>query len=193
MKKVVLDIETKNTFQDIGRNEPALLDISLLVVYEYETDTYHSFLQEDFPKLWPILERSDMIIGYNSDHFDIPLLNKYYAGDLTQIKSLDLLNEVRKVLGRRVKLDQFAEGTLGKNKLASSGLQAIDWWKAGEIEKIRKYCEEDVRITKEIYDHAMKTGELTFKEGGKLQPVKLNTSHWETLSEPAALNHTLPF
>jgi hypothetical protein len=191
MRKIVFDIETKNTFQDIGRNDPSLLDISLLVIYDYENDQYSSYMEEDFPKLWPILEQTDMLIGYNSDHFDIPLLNRYYAGDLTQIKSLDLLVEIRKTLGRRVKLDQVAEGTLGTKK-SGHGLQAIDWWQAGEIEKIRKYCEDDVRITKEIYDYALKNKKIFFKEVGGMQPVKLDTSQWEK-KEINNLNHTLPF
>lgn len=191
MRKIVLDIETKNTFQDIGRNDPSLLDISLLVIYDSKTDSYSHYLEEDLPKLWPILESADLLIGYNSDHFDIPLLNRYYAGDLTKIKSLDLLVEIRNVLGRRVRLDQVAEGTLGRKKIGH-GLEAIQWWKDKEIEKIRKYCEEDVRITKEIYDYAVKNKKILFKEIGKLQPVKLNTEKWEEKIE-SVLNRTLPF
>ncbi|HET8574659.1 MAG TPA: ribonuclease H-like domain-containing protein [Candidatus Paceibacterota bacterium] len=192
MRKIVLDIETKNTFQDIGRNDPSLLDISLLVIHDSVTDTYTSYLEEDLPKLWPILESADMLIGYNSDHFDIPLLNRYYAGDLTQIKSLDLLVEIRNVLGKRVKLDQVAEGTLGKKK-SGHGLEAIEWWKAREIEKIRKYCEDDVRITKEIYDYALKNKKILYKDLGGVQPVKLDTSKWEATETAFSLNHTLPF
>lgn len=192
MRKIVFDIETKNTFQDIGKNDPSLLDISLLVIYDSQTDKYTCFLEEDLPKLWPILESADVLIGYNSNHFDIPLLNRYYAGDLTQIKSLDLLVEIRKTLGRRVKLDQVAEGTLGKNKTAETGLQAITWWKEGKIEEIRKYCEEDVRITKEIYDYALTNGRIFYKFMGGVQPVKLDTSDWEK-KEEITMNHTLPF
>ena len=110
MKKIVLDIETKNTFSQVGSTDAARLDLSLLVVYDFETDRYQSFLEQELPKLWPLLERTDLIIGYNSDTFDIPLLNKYYSGDLTKIKSLDLLVEIRKSLGRRLSLDMVAAG-----------------------------------------------------------------------------------
>ena len=90
MRKIVFDIETKNTFQDVGSNDPASLDLSLVGIYDYENDSYQSFLEEDLGKLWPIFEKADMIIGFNSDHFDIPILNKYYSGNLGQIKSLDI-------------------------------------------------------------------------------------------------------
>lgn len=191
MRKIVFDIETRNVFSDVGKNDPTLLDISLVGVWDSETDAYTSYLQEDLSLLWPILERADMLIGFNSDHFDIPLLNKYYPGDLTKLKSLDILKEIYKTYGRRMKLDQIAEGTLGKRK-SGNGLEAIEWWKKGDIEKIRKYCLDDVRITKEVYDYALENKKIIFKEGGKLYDVKLDTSNWEAPSDHR-ITYTLPF
>src|SRR6185312_13347520 len=112
----VKDIDTRNVFADVGKNDPSLLDIALVAIHDSETNEYSTYLVEDLPKLWPIIERADMLIGFNSDHFDIPLLNKYYPGDLTKIKSLDILKEIQKSYGRRMKLDQLAEGTLGDRK-----------------------------------------------------------------------------
>jgi uncharacterized protein YprB with RNaseH-like and TPR domain len=192
MKKVVFDIETSNTFQEAGSSDPAALNVSVVGIYEYEGDKYSTFLQEDFGELWKIVENTDMLITFNGDHFDIPLLNKYYSGDLSKIKSLDLLKEMHKSAGRRMKLDQIAEGTLGVNK-TGHGLEAIKWWRDGEVEKVKKYCLDDVRITKDLYEHALKNGRLLFKEGGNLNEVKLDTSDWETLPSISALNHTLPF
>lgn len=191
MRKIVFDIETRNVFADVGKNDPSLLDIALIAIHDSETNTYTTYLEEDLGKLWPILEQADMLIGFNSDHFDIPLLNKYYPGDLTKIKSLDILKEIKSSYGRRMRLDQIAEGTLGKNK-SGSGLDSIAWWKAGEIEKIRDYCIDDVKITKEIYEFARANNKLIFKEGGKLLEIPLNTSNWETPIENK-LTYTLPF
>ena len=191
MRKIVFDIETKNIFQDVGRSDPALLDLSVIGIYDSLTNTYTSYLEEDLPKLWPIIESANMLIGYNSDHFDIPLLNKYYPGDLTSIKSLDLLKEIRKSLGRRIRLDAVALGTLGKGK-SGKGLEAVLWWTNGEIEKVKKYCLDDVRITKEIYDYARKHSMLKYKDLGEVREIKLDTSTWED-EETSSMTHTLPF
>lgn len=191
MRKVVLDIETKNFFQDVGKNDPALLDIALVAVHDSLTDSYSSYIEEELSKLWPVLERADMLIGFNSDHFDIPLLNKYYPGDLTKIKSLDILKEVKNSYGRRMRLDQLAEGTLGKNK-TGHGDDAINWWKAGDIERVRTYCLNDVKLTKELYDYALINNKLIFKEGGALNEIKLDTSKWEN-SNNHKLTFSLPF
>ncbi|HVS79919.1 MAG TPA: ribonuclease H-like domain-containing protein [Candidatus Paceibacterota bacterium] len=191
MKKIVFDIETRNTFQDVGSAESTALDISIVGVYDSSTDSYSTYTVEELPKLWPILENADLIIGYNSEHFDLPLLNKYYHGDLSRLKHVDILKEIKQSFGRRMKLDQVAEGTLGINK-SGHGLDAIRWWRQGEIDKIRKYCLDDVRITKEVYEYALKNGGLKFKEGGQVMDIKLDTSGWET-PEEGGMMLTLPF
>ncbi len=191
MRKIVFDIETSNEWTP-GTFNPADLDLAIVCIYDSETNRYESFTQEELPGLWPVIEKADMLIGYNSDHFDIPLLNKYYPGDLSAIRSLDLLVEVRKVLGRRLKLDSLAEATLGRNKIAD-GLQAVRWWKEGNVDKVREYCIEDVRITKEIYDYARAHGILKFKDWNGVREIALNTADWETPREKGSMTHTLPF
>ncbi len=186
MRKIVFDIETQNFFNDIEK-----IDLALVAIHDSETDTYTSYLEHELKDLWPILERADVLIGFNSDHFDIPILNKYYPGDLSKIKSLDILKEIKDSYGRRMKLDQLAEGTLEKKKSAH-GSEAIKWWKEGKIEQIRKYCIDDVKLTKELYDYAMIHNKLIFKEGGKLNEIKLDTSQWETPGENK-LTFSLPF
>jgi DEAD/DEAH box helicase domain-containing protein len=175
MRLVTFDIETANWLGE-GRSGPADLKIALVGLHDSETG-YHSYLENELSGLWPILENTDILIGYNSDHFDIPLLNKYYPGDLTKIKSLDLMNEVYARLGRRLKLDAIAEGTLGKKKSGHGG-QSIVWWRNGEIEKVRKYCLKDVELTKEIFDYGLKNGSLKYKELGTTNEIKLDTSKW---------------
>jgi DNA polymerase elongation subunit (family B) len=191
MKKIFFDIETQNTFQEVGSADPTALSISVVGIFDSTTNEYQSFEEKELHKLWPIIERADMLIGYNSDHFDLPLLNKYYHGDLTKIKSLDLLKEIKNSYGRRVRLDSVAEGTLGKNKIGH-GLQAITWWKNGEIEKIKKYCLEDVKITKEVYEYALANKKLICKEGSQKFEIKLDPSKWEDKLE-SAITFSLPF
>lgn len=194
MRKITFDIETRNIFADVNSNESSALDLSVICIHDSLTDQYSSYLQEDLPKLWPILEQADMLVTFNGDHFDIPLLNKYYSGDLKKIKSLDLLVEIRNSLGRRIKLDTIAEATLGIKK-SGHGLQAVEWWKTGEIDKIIKYCIEDVKITKQLYEYALANGKLKYKDlgiGGAIKDIKLDTANWEKKND-SSITFTLPF
>ena len=126
MRIITFDIETKNLFQDVNSNDPADLDISVICIHDSSDNSYQSFLENDMNKLWPIIEQADALVTWNGDHFDIPLLNKYYPGDLSKIKSIDLMREVQLKLGRRLKLDGVAEATLGVKK-SGHGLEAVEW------------------------------------------------------------------
>ncbi len=177
MRYVVFDLETQNSFNEAGSNDPASLNISVGCVYDSGTGTYTTVTIDELHKLWPIIEQAEVLVGYNSNHFDIPLLNKYYPGDLTKIKSIDLLEDIRISLGRRLRLDSVAQATIGARKSAN-GLQAIKWWREGNIESIKKYCKQDVKVTKEIFEFALINKKVFFKDGAKKREIPLDTSAW---------------
>ncbi|GMU74161.1 MAG: hypothetical protein AMXMBFR44_3590 [Candidatus Campbellbacteria bacterium] len=191
MRKVVFDIETKNIFSDVGKNDPALLDISVVGVYDSESNEYTSYTEEEFPSMWPIIERADVLIGFNSDHFDIPLLNKYYHGDLTAIKSIDIMAAIKEALGRRLSLANVAGATLGLKKSAD-GLQAYQWWKEGKVDEIRKYCLQDVKVTKDLYDHIVEKKQVLYRDGPDIKKLALDTTGWEE-GNGHALTYSLGF
>ncbi len=161
--EVVLDIETKNTFQDVGGYFTDKLEVSVVVAYYYDSDEYESYLESDLPKLFKRLEHASRIIGFNSKHFDMPVLNNYYAGDLLQIPQLDMLEKVQASLGHRLKLDSIASSTLGTKKSAH-GLLAVKWWKEGKIQEIIDYCQQDVKVTKDVYDFGLEKGYVLFDD-----------------------------
>ena len=191
MRALTIDIETQNVFSDVNSNDPTDLDISVVGLHDSLTDECRAYTIDNINELWPIIERADSIITWNGEHFDIPLLNKYYPGNIANIKQIDLMKEVQNVIGRRLKLDSVAEATLGRKKIGN-GLDAIEWWKSGEIDKIIKYCLEDVRLTRSLYDIAEKNGHLKYKEFGVLKEAKIDTSKWQNANE-AVMTFTLPF
>lgn len=191
MRYVVFDLETQNTFSDAGSNDPVDLDISVACAYDSGTDSYTTVTVDEIEKLWPILEQAEALVGYNSNHFDIPLLNKYYPGDLTHIKSIDLLEDIRISLGRRLRLDTVAHATVGAKKSAN-GLQAIKWWREGKIDEIKKYCKQDVVVTKKLFEYARENKKVLFQDGARKREIPLDTSHW-TPHEDLVMTHSLPF
>ncbi len=191
MRYIVFDLETQNIFSDIESNNPADLDISVACAYDSGTDTYTVVAHDELQKLWPIFEEAEVLVGYNSNHFDIPLLNKYYPGDLTQIKSIDLLEDIRVSLGKRIRLDSVAQATLGAKK-SGNGLQAVKWWREGDIESIKKYCKQDVKVTKEIFEFALENKKILYKDGTKKREVIIDTSHWFP-EEGHRMTFSLPF
>lgn len=184
-REIVLDIETQNTFQDVGSYNASLLQISLVGCYFYETDTFEAFFEEDLPKLWPRLERSDRIIGYNLFGFDYPCMQSYYTGQLAKLPTIDLLVEIEKRIGFRVKLDDVAHATLGVGK-TGHGLQAVEFWKKKELQKLKDYCLQDVKITRDVYEHALAHKEVSFFDRmGQKQIVPMPIIPPEATNKPA--------
>lgn len=155
---IVFDIETKETFEDIGGYFPEKLSPSLVGIYSFAKDELRGFTEDEFSELWPYFADADLIIGFNSDGFDIPILAKLYP-PLKEIQSLDLLREIYVSAGHRVKLDSVAEATLGKHKTAD-GLEAIKMYREGRIEELRAYCLSDVAITRDVYNYGKEKGHI---------------------------------
>ncbi len=191
MRVITFDIESISDSVVRGHIDVNEQELTVVGIHDSETDTYSSYFKEELHTLWPILERADMLIGFNSDSFDIPLLNRYYPGNLSHIRSLDLLSEVQKVLGRRIRLQALAEATLGRGK-SGDGLKASDWWKEGKKDEVAKYCIEDVRITRELYDYALANGVLKYKDLSDIRDIKIDTSLWNGMaSAMPAMTHAL--
>ena len=191
MRAVTFDIESISDSAVRGRVDVSEQELTVVAIHDSETGEFSAFTRAELPRLWPIIERADMLIGFNSDAFDIPLLNRYYPGDLTRVRSLDLLSEVQKALGRRIRLQSLAEATLGEGK-SGDGLKAQDWWREGKRDLVKKYCIEDVRLTRALYDYALTHGVLKYKDLREIRDIKMDTSDWLTLSDiTPSLTHAL--
>ena len=191
-KEIVLDIETQNTFQEVGGYDHTKLLISVVGVYFYETNEYKCYEEHELKELWPLLEHCDRIIGYNSIHFDMPVMNNYYPGDLLKLPQLDILKEIEKALGFRLKLDDVAEASIGHGK-TGHGLQAVEWWRKGEKDKVKQYCLDDVRVTKEVYEYGLKYKALAYKDRlGVRKGIPVDFTVKQAVV-PSKINLTMPF
>jgi DEAD/DEAH box helicase domain-containing protein len=190
-KEVVFDIETQNTFDDISSHDKTQFKISVIGVYFYETDEYRAFEEHEFTELWPRLEHADRLIGFNSKGFDLPIMNNYYAGDFLKFPNLDILEEIQRALGFRIKLDHVAEATVGFGK-SGHGLQAIEWWKHGEKDRVKQYCLDDVRVTKAVYEYGLKYNALAYVDRvGERKAIPVDFHLKQT--EKPIINLTMPF
>jgi len=189
--EIVLDIETSNSFADVGKYDPSLLKVSLVGIYSYADDTYRSFLEPELPKMWRLIEAADRIIGYNLLGFDYKVLNTYYPGDFFKFPTLDIMADIEKVIGFRVKLDDVAQASLGYGK-SGNGLQAIEFFRRGEIDKLREYCLMDVKVTKEVYEHGLTAKSVKYRDRlGKIVPVPVDFQI-APVKKPS-INLTMPF
>jgi DEAD/DEAH box helicase domain-containing protein len=147
---VVFDLETQRSFAEVGRSQMHKLGVSAAVAYRYDRDELLVFTEESISELIDLLLQADLVVGYNVTGFDYEVLRGYTDKDLQSIPTVDLMYDLEQRLGFRPRLESVAASTLGSGKSAD-GLQALEWWRRGEIDKIIEYCKEDVRVTRDLY------------------------------------------
>lgn len=154
--KIVFDIETKNTFADVGGNAyTEKLDASFIGAYSYNENRYLSFHENDFEAFAPYLKNASMLITFAGKRFDIPVIQKYFNFNVSAIPHIDLLEEIELAHGRRIGLDVIAQATMGVGK-SGKGLDAIKYYNEGNLKALEEYCLQDVKVTKELYDYIKK-------------------------------------
>jgi len=173
--KLVFDIETQNTFADVGgKANLADLKVSIVGVYWYPNDEYLIFTEDNIRELEDLMARAEVLIGYNIRGFDFGVLQPYFKTlKLVTKYNVDLMVDLENVLGYKIKLDNVAEGTLGTHK-SGDGLDAVRYWREGKLDALKSYCLDDVRITKDIYDYGLKNRSVKFKSTWDIYEVPVD-------------------
>lgn len=183
---LVIDIETKNTFEDVGgRDNLEKLDASLACVYSYNHNTYAPFREGEWAKLAPILQNAQLIIGFSISRFDLPVMKKYMPFNIMALPRYDILDEIELAYGNRISLDILAKTNLGTQK-TGHGLDAIKYYKENDWKSLIEYCTMDVKITKDLYDLIKKQGFLNIPKRYTSELVKVPLSIKE-VELPASL------
>jgi len=178
MYEVIFDLETQKFFDDTGTADPADLGVSVVSLYSRQLDNdfkeisgeIHSFWEEELDQMWKYFQTADRIIGFNSLNFDVPALKPYAPTGFSKLPHFDIMDHVKEAFGRRVSLNKIATDTLGTAK-TDSGANAVKYWRLHDkqsLAKLQSYCEADVLITRDIYDHGLHHRHLKF------------TDHWNT-------------
>jgi DEAD/DEAH box helicase domain-containing protein len=176
MNTVVFDLETQNLFEDVGgRANIGALRVSCAVTWSSVRNDFAVYWEEDIPALIVELKTAGRVIGYNLKGFDYEVLRPYAPNERLQfLPTLDIMDDLFHTLSFRLPLDSVARATLGDTKSAT-GLQAVEWWRAGELEKLADYCKMDVDVTRRIYDFGCEFGFVQYYTRlGSKQKVKVN-------------------
>jgi hypothetical protein len=141
-----------------GWHDHAGMGISVIGVYDYLSDQYRVFLEDNFADFVKLAADREHIIGFNSLAFDDKLCA---AHELPVTTTYDLLCEVRIASdqpphyrpGTRpgYSLERLAQANLKVGK-SGSGAFAPELWQRGQIGRVIDYCLGDVALTKQLFD-----------------------------------------
>jgi DEAD/DEAH box helicase domain-containing protein len=172
MNQVFFDLESQNLFQDVGgRDRIDKLRLSCGVTYSTLHNAFSVYWEKEVQDLLQELQDADQVIGFNLKAFDYRVLQPYAPNfKFASLRTIDMLLDIHRTLGFRLSLDAIAEATLGETKLAD-GVQAVKWFRAGELEKLAEYCKKDVEITRQVFEFGREHGCVHFRSklGSKLK------------------------
>jgi len=177
MDIVYFDLETQRTANDVGGwDKKHEMGMSVGVTFSSAENKYEIFPESRVDDLIKRLQRADLVVGYNVVRFDYEVLMGYTVLSLPeQLRTLDLLVDIEKSAGHRLKLEDVAQGTLGVGKIAE-GLDAIRWWREGRVMEVAEYCCFDVKVTKLVHEYGAAHKELFFSDRfGRKQRLEI---HW---------------
>jgi len=173
---VYFDLETQRSAGDVGGWEHKdKMGMSVGVLYSTATAAYTIYGEKQIDDLIAAMSRADLVIGFNHVEFDYRVLQGYSMWDVGgMMTSLDLLLDIEKKLGHRIKLDDIATASLGTGKTAD-GLDAIRWWREGKIMKIAEYCCFDVKVMKLVHEFGVRHGYVRYRDRfGRDQTVSVD-------------------
>ena len=176
MDIVYFDLETQRTANDVGGwGNKDKMGMSIGCTFSTKTGCYHIYPESQVQELIDQLRRADLVVGFNHIGFDYGVLMGYTVLELNeQLLSFDLMLDLEKKLGHRLKLDAVASATLGTGKTAD-GLDAIRWWQQGKLAEIAEYCCYDVKVTMRVHEYGMKNGHVKYHDrNGREQRVEVD-------------------
>ena len=194
MQRIVyFDLETKYSAEEVGGwSHIEDMGMSVGVLWDSKDERFAIYLDHQVPELIQHCQRADLVVGFNHVSFDYRVLAGARFADQQQrsqlhtelagLKNLDMLVELKKQLGHRLKLESVARPTLGAGKSAD-GLQALEWYKSGEIDKIIEYCKMDVQVTRDLHRHALEKGKLYYDSRSGIKTVSVDWSPQPTKNE----------
>lgn len=157
-EEIYLDVETLRLSHEVEGGWGNIKGFGLAVAVTWDEENgFRAWYEPDAALLVAELAQFRRVVTFNGNRFDFEVLGNYTSIQKLQARSFDVHEDLQKRLGHRVKLDQLARDTLGIAK-SGDGTQAVAWWRAGEKQKVVKYCEKDVAILRDVVAHGRTRG-----------------------------------
>jgi DEAD/DEAH box helicase domain-containing protein len=159
---VYFDLETQKIATEVGGwGHIDKMGLAVAVLYHTDKNEYSVYLEKDADQLVADLRRADLVVGFNVLRFDYTVLSAYSVFDFSSVPTLDLMVSLEEKIGHRVGLDAVASATCGIKKTAS-GLESIQWWREGKHQQVAEYCCYDVKATRMVHEHGVRTGQVAY-------------------------------
>ena len=144
----------------------------------WDKDGYKHYFENDVQTLVADLQKYDLVVGFNHLKFDYGVLSAYTDFNFSKLPSFDILKEIYAEKGHYIKLENLAMANFSKRR-GGNLYKAVQWYKKGDVTKVKGYCEKDVEITRELFLLGLKQGYLDFHRfDNPKEPDTVDATYW---------------
>jgi len=90
-----------------------------------------------------------------------------------------------------VSLQSVAQGTL-KDSKSGSGWDALRLYREGRMDDLKRYCLDDVRITRRVYDYGLEHGKVYFLSNRDYQTHEIPVDWKGSLAQKETAKNAFP-
>ena len=155
------DLETKYSADEVGGwGNIEDMGMSIGVIWDTTDEKFHVYIEHQIQEMVDHFYRADQIVGFNHVGFDYRVVAGVRHADshersqlyteLAGLKNFDILLELKKLLGHRLKLE------------------------SGKLNKIIEYCKVDVEVTRDVHRYALENGKLHYDSRSGIKTVNLD-------------------
>lgn len=175
MRIIVFDIESRLWATDLSKDKEYGWELlrrgkggaSAIALYDTYDDWLYTYDDHEAAACARHLEAADLLVGYCSETFDLPVMEGLVGRKLRIKQHFDIYLALAGACAQRgiktskgdLKLDRIARRNLGRGKIdhgANAKQLALD----GHFGKLFRYCGDDVHLTYDLFQKIVDDGGL---------------------------------
>ena len=151
------------------------MGISVIGVYDYNEERYRVFLEDNLKEFQELINKTDLIVGFNSISFDNNLCEAHGI-KISDKKQFDIKRKLVESSGSRARghsLEDCSYVNFGTSK-SNDAYMAPILWQQGKKGEVIDYCLNDVKLTKELFDKILTENSIIDPRTGESINIYLN-------------------
>jgi hypothetical protein len=160
--------------------------VSALALFDSDDQWLHFYDDFTIQAAARHLESADVVVGYSSERFDVPVVEGLVGRKLALRHHVDIYAELARALAHQgfvgtkgdCTLDRIAKRTLGRGKI-DKGSHAKELALKGRWSELFNYCASDVQLTRDLMYYILEHGGVIGPRGF----ISLEVPKWLSLKK----------
>lgn len=156
-KVVIFDLYTKKSYDDVGGKKAiAKMGVSVAGIYDYSTNNLTLYEEENVQSLIQELLSAKLIVGIHLKKFSYRVLSAFSQNEFNRLKTLDILDYLKRKLSVKPTIEGIFSGTFNINKVVRSDVYVPRLYEKGQQNEILTICKENILDLKKLFDFGRK-------------------------------------